>query len=241
MPISDLERQSPALEGAPPSGDSVPVAGATAAGGERAPLLRRTRNSAEATEQMFLAAARNAFSAKGYSRTTVQDIVAGTGLSRAAFYQYFRGTHDVFLQIIGAVVDEVLASSRVRSGTTLRERVHAGNRRYLEIFMANRGLIRAIAEAAYVNPEIAGIRSRMRRAYLRRVRDHLERQRSHGRCHPIDPDAAALSLGLMVEGAAHSWAVAGLEPFERPLDLDRLCTQVTEIWCRAVYLDPDAR
>jgi hypothetical protein len=60
------------------------------------------------------------------------------------------------------------------------------------------------------------------------------------RCHPIEPDAAALSLGRRVDGAAHSWAVAGLEPVERPLDLDRLCTQVTEIWCRAVYLDPDA-
>jgi hypothetical protein len=128
MPTSDLERQSPALDPETPCSDSVPIASATAPGGGRAPIPRRTRNSAEATEQLFLAAARHAFSAKGYSRTTVQDIVAGTGLSRAAFYQYFRGTHDVFLQIIGAVVDEVLACRGCAAAPAARARA-CGNRR----------------------------------------------------------------------------------------------------------------
>jgi hypothetical protein len=67
----------------------------------------------------------------------------------------------------------------------------------------------------------------------------LERQCQLGRCLPIDPDAAALSLAMMVEGTAQSFAVLQMEPFERPLDLQKLCSQVTEIWCRAVYIDPD--
>ena len=79
----------------------------------------------------------------------------------------------------------------------------------------------------------------MRSAYLLRVRDHLVRQVKLGRCHPIDPDAAALSLGMMVEAAAQSWAVLELDPFELPVSLVRLCTQVTEIWCRAIYIDAD--
>ena len=41
------------------------------------------------------------------------------------------------------------------------------------------------------------------------------------------------------EGTAQAFAVLRMEPFERPLELQRLCTQVTEIWCRAVYIDPD--
>jgi hypothetical protein len=71
------------------------------------------------------------------------------------------------------------------------------------------------------------------------VRDHLERQCQLGRCRPIDPDAAALSLGMMVEGTAQAFAVLRMEPFEQPLELQKLCTEVTEIWCRAVYVDPD--
>ena len=48
-----------------------------------------------------------------------------------------------------------------------------------------------------------------------------------------------LSLAMMVEGTAQSFVVLKMEPFERPLELKRLCTEVTEIWCRAVYTDPD--
>ena len=56
----------------------------------------------------------------------------------------------------------------------------------------------------------------------------------------VFPETHALSLGMMVESAAQSWAVMGLEPFETPLDVERLNEQMTAIWCRAVYRDPDA-
>jgi AcrR family transcriptional regulator len=200
---------------------------------------RRTRNSAEETEQVLLDAARRVFADKGYIRATVQDIIEATGLGRGTFYLYFRSTDDIFVRTITKVVDDIVASSRLRSGNTLRERVYDNNLRYFEIFGANRGLLRAFFEASYVDPEIGRMRAAMRSAYIVRVRDHLERQHQLGRSLPIDPDAAALSLAMMVEGAAESFAVLKLEPFERPLELKRLCTTVTEIWCRAVYTDPD--
>lgn len=200
---------------------------------------RRTRNSAETTEQILLGAARRVFADKGYIRATVQDVIEATGLSRGTFYLYFRSTDDIFVRTITKVVDDIVASSRVRSGTTLRQRVYENNLRYFEIFGANRGLLRAFFEASYVDPEIGRMRAEMRSAYIIRVRDHLERQRQLGRCLPIDPDAAALSLAMMVEGTAQSFAVLKMEPFEQPLELKKLCTAVTEIWCRAVYTDPD--
>lgn len=203
--------------------------------------LRRTRNSAETTERILLDAARRVFADKGYIRATVQDIIESTGLSRGTFYLYFRSTDDIFVRTITEVVDDIVASSRVRSGHTLRQRVYDNNLRYFEIFGANRGLLRAFFEASYVDPEIGRKRAEMRSAYIIRVRDHLERQRQLGRCLPIDPDAAALSLAMMVEGTAQSFAIQKMEPFERPLELKRLCTEVTEIWCRAVYSDPDRR
>ena len=72
----------------------------------------------------------------------------------------------------------------------------AGNRRYLEMFALHRGVMRALAEAAYVNPRIAQLQSQLRSAY--RVRDHLARHAAGG-CQPIDADAATLALGMMVE------------------------------------------
>ena len=208
----------------------------------RAPLrvpARGRASSAEVTRHLLMETARRAFSERGYTRTTVQDILQGTGLSRGAFYRYFGSVDEVFVAVINAVVDELVNASRVHTGSTQRERVLDGNRRYLQLFAQHRGAMRALAEAALVNPQIEAIQSRMRSAYLRRLRDHLQRQCAKGLCHDIDPDASTLSLGMMVEGAAMSWVVTGLEPFEQPLDLERLCSEVTDIWCRAVYLDPD--
>ena len=208
--------------------------------GSAQPRATRPRAPAGLTEQRLVGAAYEVFAAKGYARATVQDIIARTGCSRGAFYLYFRSIDDVFERVVRQVIDALVAATRERSGRTLRERVDAGNRRYLEMFALHRGVMRALAEAAYVNPRIAQLQSQLRSAYLRRVRDHLLRQAEAGHCQAIDADAATLALGMMVEGAAQAWVVTGLEPFERPLDLERVCRQITDIWCRAIYLDPDA-
>jgi AcrR family transcriptional regulator len=209
--------------------------------GSAKPRPTGTRAPAGLTEQRLVVAAYEVFAAKGYVRATVQDIIARTGCSRGAFYLYFRSIDDVFERVVRQVIGALVAATRERSGRTLRERVDAGNRRYLEMFALHRGLMRALAEATYVNPRIAQLQSQLRSAYLRRVRDHLARHVAAGRCKAIDADAATLALGMMVEGAAQAWVVTGLEPFERALDLERVCRQITDIWCRAIYLDPDAQ
>lgn len=180
------------------------------------------------------------FAARGYVRVTAQNLITRTGCSRGAFYLYFRSTDDVFERVVRQVIDELVAATRQRSGSTLRERVEAGNRRCLEVFAQHRGVMRALAEAAYVNPRIAHQQSQLRSAYLRRVRDHQARRMAAGHFQAIDADAATLALGMMVEGAAHAWVVTGLEPFERPLELGRVCRQIIDIWCRAIDLGPDA-
>ena len=190
---------------------------------------RRIRRTAEASEQLLLDAARRAFSAKGYIRTTVQDIIADTGLSRGAFYRYFNSTDDIFLALSKRLVDELLCLAVDQPANTLRKRVHAGNLRYLQLFEHHRGMLRALFEAAYVQPGIAELQARWRNAHLLRTRAHLQRQQAQGRCQCIDVEVASLTLGMMVEGAAQ---LMGDAPFESPLDLERLCAQVTDNWCR---------
>ena len=104
--------------------------------------LRRTRNSSETTEQLLLDAAKRVFAQKGYIRATVQDIIESTGLSRGTFYLHFRSTDDIFVRTITKVVDEFIASSRVRSGDTLRQRVPTlpVNPTPREVFLALREL-----------------------------------------------------------------------------------------------------
>ena len=225
MPVTSasarpLARSTVAHRGGPP-----PAAGA-----------RRIRRTALASEQLLLESAQRAFSDKGYVRTTVQDIIADTGLSRGAFYRYFSSTDDIFLTLCKRVVNEMLRPSGAPAGHTLRERVHAGNLHYLQQFECHRGMLRALFEAAYVQPAVADQQARLRNAYLERARAHLQRQQARGACLRIDIEAASIALGMMVEGAAQ---LMGNAPFEPAPKLDRLCAQVTDNWCRAVYCAPD--
>ncbi len=203
--------------------------------------VRRRRGSAQVTEQALLAAARAVFAERGYLRTTVQDIIAVAGLSRGAFYKHFQNADDAFVRVVTEMVDRLIAASRAQRGDTLRERVQAGNLAYLHVFEAERGLLRALFEATYVNPRIAALHARLRKQSMDGFRRHLERQVARGLCKPIDPAACAYSLAMMIEGTAQAALVTGYQPWDEPLALARLADQLTESWCRIVYADPETR
>lgn len=60
--------------------------------------MARQHNSAE-TREMIIASAIDLFQAKGYSKTTLEDIVSGAGLTRGAFYWNFKGKSDILDEI----------------------------------------------------------------------------------------------------------------------------------------------
>lgn len=62
----------------------------------------------EARRSQIIDAALRCFVAKGFSRTTMQDIFAASGMSPGAVYNYFRSKHDIVM----AMADESLARSR---------------------------------------------------------------------------------------------------------------------------------
>ncbi|MTI47235.1 MAG: TetR/AcrR family transcriptional regulator [Firmicutes bacterium] len=47
------------------------------------------------------------FAAKGFERTRIDDIVAGTGLSKGAFYWYYNSKDELIFEILGEVVGEI--------------------------------------------------------------------------------------------------------------------------------------
>ena len=51
------------------------------------------------TRQRLLEAALEVFSSKGYANTTVDDVVASAGASRATFYLHFASKIDLLLEV----------------------------------------------------------------------------------------------------------------------------------------------
>ena len=68
-------------------------------------FIRKTR---EEREDEILSAALKVFLQKGYRKTTMEDIIKQTTLSKGGFYHYFRSTKEILIAIFGKRPQEEL-------------------------------------------------------------------------------------------------------------------------------------
>jgi AcrR family transcriptional regulator len=82
----------------------------------------------------ILAAAARLFATRGYPATTMNDVAAACGLSKATLYHYVRDKHDLLAQVSRAHVQrlEALVAEVLRQGLAPRERLLA----LIQCFMA---------------------------------------------------------------------------------------------------------
>ena len=66
----------------------------------------------EQRRQEILMAALQAFSEKGYDKTTIEDIVRISGLSKGTLYWYFTNKEAIFAALVQMVFDEMWVSLR---------------------------------------------------------------------------------------------------------------------------------
>lgn len=85
------------------------------------------------------------FAAKGYDATSLQDVAAAVGVTKAGLYYYFATKQDLFDTIVLAVLSDMLALARERAGTvaTPAERVGAFMAAHAAYFETNRDRYRA--------------------------------------------------------------------------------------------------
>lgn len=93
--------------------------------------LRRTKKESEATKEKIIDAALYIFLEKGFSQTSVDDIVKPLNLTRGAFYWHFKDKDDVFRSII-----EKEHSQRIVSMSIIEEQI-TDERTKLEKIMNN--------------------------------------------------------------------------------------------------------
>jgi len=69
----------------------------------RAPAVRRAE---------LIDCAQRLFLAKGYERTTINDVIAATGLSKGAFYHHFRAKEELLEAIAGRFAEQAVAYAK---------------------------------------------------------------------------------------------------------------------------------
>jgi AcrR family transcriptional regulator len=94
---------------------------------------RRMRG--EATRRRLVAVARELFGERGYEDTSVEEVLAASGVARGALYHHFQSKAELFDAVAEVVFAEVASSTdaAARDGATPLERLRAGAHAWLEI------------------------------------------------------------------------------------------------------------
>lgn len=205
---------------------------------KRAP---RRRRRPEEAERVILAAARAFLEERPFREMTVEGIMERTGLSRPAFYAYFKDRYDLVTRLIEGVGGLLFALdwrwlSGGESGDDAMEVLVAALREGSRTFVEYGPVLRAIAEAAGYDARVEqvyryGLIERLVAAVGARISRDVESGVSPD---DLDPEETARALVLMTE--RYLLDTFG-PPDRRPSRQEReaVIGTLEKIWVRTLY------
>ena len=167
----------------------------------------RSRQAArtEATRRKLLAAAERIFARDGFEAARLEDIAAGAGYTRGAFYANFCGKEEIFFalleQWVRQHIDPVMTA--VRKQKSPERKLAALRKYYTEIATDRRVVLNALEFKLYAlrHPE-AHARLQVRHRRLRATWGELfaELLKAFGRTLPISNAAASAACSSLAQG-----------------------------------------
>jgi AcrR family transcriptional regulator len=203
---------------------------------------RRRRRRPEEAERAILAAARTFLSEHPFREMKVEDVMARTGLSRPAFYAYFKDRYELVTRLLEGIGGLLFAIDRrwlvgdpglgrEESAAILREALGGG----AETFEAYGPVLRAISDASSYDGRVEevyrfGLLERLVAAVAVRVARDVEAGLSPA---GLDPQETARALVLMTERYlidAYGRPAAG-----PPRDRAAVVRTLEAVWIRTLY------
>jgi AcrR family transcriptional regulator len=170
---------------------------------------------------------------QSFKDLTVDRIARAAGISRTAFYFYFRGKEELLRAAVEEVTEEAFhEADRWWHGEgeprALIRRAVAG---VVEVYRRHEQLMRIVQEVSTYDEELAGLWQESIGRFIAATADHLRTEQAAGRLRPIDPEAAAESLIWMTERCNYMYLSLGRRSAEEEIET------LTDIWHHALYPD----
>ena len=164
----------------------------------------RRRRRPEEAERAILAAARSFLERNAFREMTVERVMARTGLSRPAFYAYFRDRYELVTRVLEGIggllfaVDRRWLAGAEESREEARLILADALRRGAETFARYGPVLRAISEAASQDERLEEVyRYGLIERLICSVAERIERDRERGlTAKGVDPEEAARALVL---------------------------------------------
>ena len=161
----------------------------------------------EERRAQIIEAALACFTRKGYVNTTMDDIVAESGLSKGAIYWYFKGKDDLFKAAANSVMERVAEKSLVaiQSCETATERLHVGAQSMVEVCREIEGYFGLVVEfwtQSERREEVMGFWAEMIIQYRQAIKALFEEGVQTGEFKSVDTDALAWMMMAAYDGLA---------------------------------------
>lgn len=179
----------------------------------------------EERRRALLLAAREVFLEKGYAGTSVEDVMARVGGSKATLYSYFGNKDGLFGDIILMQCEEFLANLAIprELGDDIEKTLFEFGRRAYALFTdAKRiAMLRNMISEAERFPQLAervyANGPRRGRALLAEL---LQRAHDAGQIDCPRPDFAAIQFMEMIKAHSQWRALFGMAPFDEKINAD---------------------
>lgn len=162
---------------------------------------------------------------------SVERIATAAGISRTAFYFYFKDKREVLMRLVAEVGEEVRDASTWLSGeSNERALIHEALLRVRDVFDAHGTLLRAVVEVSAVDETVAVFFRGIMDGFADIAAERAESLRAAGLADPIVPTRVATgALVAMTEKTFYEWHARGVHVTD-----DRV-RALSQVWIRAIY------
>lgn len=162
---------------------------------------------------------------------TVDDIARGAGLTRSAFYFYFRDKHELLMAATEEAVDALYRQAdRWWHGDGDAEKlVREALAGVVAVYAEHATLLRVATEVSTYDDEVREFWRGLVARFVTATAAHLRREQAAGRTRSLDPDRTAESLVWMTERYCYIYLGSG----ERTGD--EVVEALAPLWVAALY------
>jgi TetR/AcrR family transcriptional regulator, ethionamide resistance regulator len=203
-----------------------------------ASLTRRTEAQTEkraAVEAAVLEATEGLLvGGRSYADLRIEDIARGAGISRTAFYFYFRDKRELLMRLTEDVAEGLYAEadawwSGAGDGRAALERALES---VIRLYHQHGVLLRAVVEASAYDEVVAEFWRALVGRFVDASRRRIEEEQAAGGMTGVSAEATAFTLSWMTERACYQRIVQGGDPTD-----DEFLAALVHIWTATLYGD----
>jgi AcrR family transcriptional regulator len=167
-----------------------------------------------------------------YPELSIERIATAAGLSRTAFYFYFRDKRELLMRLTEEVADLLYAEADAwwSGGGEGPPELERALRQVIALYGRHSVLLRAVVEAAAVDDAVAGFWRALVGRFIAATRIRIEAEQAAGRIGPMPAEEVSFGLSWMTERACYQRVVQNLE-----LEHEAFATGLVRIWTGALY------